>query len=46
MNSDKNTPRLLGFMFLFVIVIGILSGLLLDSLNYSMTGSPMIYLKP
>jgi hypothetical protein len=40
MNSDKNTPRLLGFMFLFVIVIGILSGLLLDSLNYSMTGPP------
>ena len=40
MNSDKFTPRLLGFMFLFVIVIGILSGLLLDSLNYSMTGPP------
>ncbi|TFH47039.1 MAG: DUF4386 domain-containing protein [ANME-2 cluster archaeon] len=40
MNSDKNIPRLLGLMFLIVIVIGVLSGLLLDSLNYSMTGPP------
>ena len=41
MNSDKIIPRLLGLMFLIVIVIGILSGLLLDSLNYSMTGPPV-----
>ena len=40
MNSDKFTPRLLGMMFLIVIIVGILSGLLLDSLNYLMTGPP------
>ena len=40
MNSDKNTPRLLGFMFLFVIVIGVLSGLMLSPLNYSITDPP------
>ncbi len=31
MNSDKNTPRLLGAAFLFVMVASILSGLLLTS---------------
>lgn len=31
MNSDKNTPRLLGAAFLFVFVASILSGLLLTS---------------
>jgi len=31
MNSDKNTPRLLGAAFLFVMVASILSGLLLKS---------------
>ena len=31
MNSDKNTPRLLGAAFLFVLVASILSGLLLTS---------------
>ena len=40
MNSDKNTPRLLGLMFVIVIVIGLLSGLPLSSLNYKMTGPP------
>ena len=40
MNSDKFTPRLLGMMFIIVIVIGVLSGSLLTPLNYSMTGPP------
>ena len=40
MNSDKFTPRLLGMMFIIVIVIGLLSGSLLTPLNYSMTGPP------
>ena len=40
MNFDKNTPRLLGAVFLLVIVLSLLSGLLLDPLNYSMTGPP------
>ena len=40
MNSDKNTPRLLGMMFVIVIVIGVLSGLPILSLNYSHTGPP------
>jgi len=31
MNSDKNTPRLLGAAFLFVLVASIISGLLLKS---------------
>ena len=31
MNSDKNTPRLLGAAFLFVLVVSIISGLLLKS---------------
>jgi len=38
MNSDKNTPRLLGFMFLFVVVAGLLSTLMLSPLNYSPLG--------
>lgn len=40
MNSDKFTPRLLGLMFVIVIVISLLSGLTLSSLNYKMTGQP------
>ena len=40
MNSDKFTPRLLGLMFVIVIVIGLLSGLPLSSLNYKMAGPP------
>lgn len=40
MNSDKNTPRILGLMFVVVAVISLLSGLPLDQLNYSMTGPP------
>ena len=40
MNSDKFTPRLLGMMFLIVILIGVLSGEMLSPLNYSMTGPP------
>jgi hypothetical protein len=38
MNSDKNTPRLLGFMFLFVVVAGLLSTLVLSPLNYTPLG--------
>ena len=40
MNSDKKTPRLLGMMFVIVIVISLLSGLPLSSLNYSLIGPP------
>ena len=40
MNSDKNTARLLGMMFVIVAVIAFLSGLPLSQLNYSMTGPP------
>lgn len=40
MNPDKNAPRLLGMMFVIVIVIGVLSGLPLSSLNFNMTGPP------
>jgi hypothetical protein len=40
MDSDKFTPRLLGMMFVIVIVIGILSGNLLTPLNFKMTGPP------
>jgi hypothetical protein len=38
MNSNKKTARLLGMMFLIVILIGVLSGLMLSPLNYSITG--------
>ena len=40
MDSDKFTPRLLGMMFVIVIVIGVLSGNLLTPLNFKMTGPP------
>ncbi len=40
MNSDKNTPRLLGLMFVIVIVISLLSGTILTPLNFKMTGPP------
>ncbi len=40
MNMDKFAPRLLGMMFLIVIVIGVLSGIPLESLNYSLVGPP------
>jgi hypothetical protein len=40
MESDRFTPRLLGLMFLIVIVIGVLSGNLLTPLNFKMTGPP------
>lgn len=40
MNTDKNTPKLLGFMFVFVAVASLLSGLILMSLNYKPTGPP------
>ena len=40
MYSDNFTPRLLGLMFLVVIAFGLLSGLPLNQLNYSMTGPP------
>jgi len=40
MNTDKNTPRLLGLMFIIVIILSILSGTFLTPLNYSLTGPP------
>ncbi len=40
MNSDKNTPRLLGMMFLVVVAIGILSGYVLGLTGWSITGQP------
>ena len=40
MNTDKNTPRLLGMMFVIVIVISLLSGNLLMPLNFKMIGPP------
>jgi len=40
MNSDKSTPRLLGLMFIIVIILSVISGTFLTPLNYSMTGSP------
>jgi hypothetical protein len=40
MNSDKNTARLLGLMFVIVAVLAFLSGVPLSQLNYSMTGPP------
>jgi hypothetical protein len=38
MNSDKNTPRLLGVMFVIVIVASVLSGLLLGLLSIALIG--------
>ena len=40
MNSDKNTPRLLGMMFVIVAVASLLSGFILMSLNYTPSGPP------
>ena len=40
MNSDKNTPRLLGMMFVIVAVASLLSGFMLMSLNYNPIGPP------
>ncbi len=40
MNSDKDTPRLLGFMFVFVAVASLLSGLMLGSLGLPLVGPP------
>jgi hypothetical protein len=40
MNSDKNTPRLLGVMFVIVIVASVLSGLLLGLLSIALIGPP------
>jgi hypothetical protein len=39
MNTDKNTPRLLGFMFVFVAVASVLSGLPLP-FEISLIGPP------
>ena len=36
----RSTPRLLGAMFLIVIVVGLASGSFLTPLNYGMTGDP------
>lgn len=40
MNSDKFIPRLLGMMFLVVVILGILSGLMLGSTGWTITGQP------
>jgi len=40
MISDKNTPRLLGFMFILVIITNILSSMQLGSLNIAIVGPP------
>jgi len=40
MNTNKNTPRLLGAAFLFVAAASLLSGLLLTSLGIPTVGSP------
>lgn len=40
MNTDMNTPRLLGLMFIIVIILSVISGTFLTPLNYSMTGPP------
>jgi hypothetical protein len=40
MNTAKNTPRLLGVMFIIVIILSVLSGTFLTPLNYSLTGPP------
>ena len=40
MNSNKNTPRLLGMMFVIVAVASLLGGLLLSSLSYTHIGPP------
>jgi len=40
MDLDRLIPRLLGLMFLIVLVLSALSGLLLDSLGYSIIGPP------
>ena len=40
MNSDKSTARLLGFMFVFVVIAGVLSSLPLGSFGYTLLGAP------
>jgi hypothetical protein len=40
MNTDKNTPRLLGAAFLFVAIASLLSGLVLSSLGVAAVGPP------
>ena len=40
MISDKNTPRILGFMFVLVIVTNILGSMQLGSLNVEIVGPP------
>jgi len=40
MNSDNLTPRLLGFMFVFVALASLLSGLILGPLSFSILGPP------
>lgn len=40
MNTDKNTPRLLGAAFLFVAAASLLSGIMLTSLGIPTVGSP------
>ena len=40
MNLNISTPRLLGMMFILVVVISVLSIIPLNSLNYAIVGSP------
>ena len=40
MISEKSAPRLLGFMFVFVALASLLSGLALESFNISLIGPP------
>lgn len=40
MITKMNTPRLLGLMFIVVIILSVISGIFLTPLNYSMTGPP------
>ena len=40
MTAAKNTPRILGLMFIIVIILSVISGTFLTPLNYSMTGYP------
>ena len=40
MTAAKNTPKILGLMFIIVIILSVISGTFLNPLNYSMTGPP------
>jgi hypothetical protein len=40
MDTGKNSPRLLGLMFVIVAALSLISGLILTPLGYSLAGSP------